>query len=510
MAAGDTTHASSEVELKLEFESHDAARIGAHPALAARASPPEERVLTSIYYDTEDDALHKAGVYLRVRERNGRFVQTIKASRAGLLDRSEWERELSGREPDLDAAKGTALEPLLTPGIRDALRPRFETRVRRKTYRIERGGSDIEVAIDQGEIVAGTLRRPISEVEFELKGGHTAGLFHLARSIAETVPLKLGMKTKAERGYELLACGDRAVEKAADIHVPPEMTSQDAFRAIAQNCLRQIVVNEPGMSAGKAESLHQMRIGLRRLRAALRFFTDLVADRDMEKIESELKWITQELGPARDLDIFAQEVLKPLHEAHPGDEGVAATYRDVEGKRDTAYARAKAAAETDRFRNAMLDFAEWMEVGAWSRADDSEREEMRDRPIADFARQELRSLRKRIRKRGKELHDLDVDQRHRLRITAKRLRYATEFFAATFSSEKGDKRRDDLLSALKDLQDALGGLNDLAAREALVAGSVSETVVAHLEAAKDDADKLLGDAEDAYAKIMATKAFWKG
>jgi hypothetical protein len=63
---------------------------------------------------------------------------------------------------------------------------------------------------------------------------------------------------------------------------------------------------------------------------------------------------------------------------------------------------------------------------------------------------------------------------------------------------------------LKDLQDALGGLNDLAAREALVAGSVSETVVAHLEAAKDDADKLLGDAEDAYAKIMATKAFWKG
>jgi inorganic triphosphatase YgiF len=322
--------------------------------LAASTTPPEERELISVYYDTDDDLLHKAGVYLRVRDAGGRFMQTVKALRpASLFERSEWERELPSHDPDLGAAKDTALEPLLTPEVRASLRPRFETRVRRKTYRVERGGSDIEVAIDVGEIAAGGRRGPISEVELELKGGHTAGLFHLARSLAETVPLELAVKSKAERGYELLAGGESLVEKAADIHIPPEMPSREAFRAIAHSCLRQVIINKPGMHRGNADSLHQMRIGLRRLRAALKFFAGVVADGDMERIESEMKWITQELGPARDLDVFAQEVIAPLKEAHPEDADLAAAHRDVEEKREAAYARAKTAFETDRFRNSM-------------------------------------------------------------------------------------------------------------------------------------------------------------
>jgi CHAD domain-containing protein len=249
---------------------------------------------------------------------------------------------------------------------------------------------------------------------------------------------------------------------------------------------------------------------LRWLRAALKFFADVVADGDMERIESELRWITKELGPARDLDVFAQEMLAPLKEVHPEDADLAAAHRDVEEKRDAAYARAKAAFATDRFRNGMLDFAEWMEAGEWTRADDAERVEISSRPIAEYAARELRGLRKRIRKRGKSLRDLDVGQRHKLRIAAKRLRYATEFFARTFPGEKSDKRRADTLSALKNLQDALGGLNDIATRPALVAGAASERVMNRLEAAKKDADKLLDEAAEAYAKFSRTKPFWKG
>jgi len=511
MAAGDTPHASSEIELKFEFDPGTAALIAAHSALAASTKPPEERELTSVYYDTDDNVLHKAGVYLRVRRTDGRFIQTIKALRpASLLERSEWERELPTREPDLDAAKDTALEALLAPEVRAALRPRFETRVRRKTYRLERGGSDVEVAIDEGEIVAASRRRPISELELELKGGDTSGLFALARSFAETVLLALAVKSKAERGYELLAGGEPVVEKAADIVIPSDMPSREAFRAIANNCLRQIIVNKPGISRGNADSLHQTRIGLRRLRAALKFFADLVADRDMDRIDSELRWIAQELGPARDLDVFGQEVLKPLKEAHPKDEDLTATHRDVEEKREAAYARAKAAFATERFRNGMLDFAEWMEAGEWTSTDDAEREEMRSRPIAEYATRELRRLRKRIKKRGKALRELDVGQRHKLRIAAKRLRYATEFFAHTFPGEKSDKRRQETLAALKDLQDSLGGLNDIATRPALVAGSASQRVMNRLEAAKEDADKLLDEAVEAYARFAHTKPFWKG
>jgi len=134
-----------EIELKLEFDDADLARIHAHPLLAATAS--QQKTLHTTYYDTADLVLRKAGVSLRVRDTNGRFVQTIKSAigNAGLFDRSEWEHEVKDRDIDLIAASGTALEPLLSVRVRNALRPVFKTRVNRTVYQVARNGSDIEV-----------------------------------------------------------------------------------------------------------------------------------------------------------------------------------------------------------------------------------------------------------------------------------------------------------------------------------------------------------------------------
>ena len=156
VAADALGDGSKEVELKLEFDPADGGRIEAHPAFAA--SPPENQALISIYYDTGDGALRRAGVYLRVRDNGTRYVQTIKAAKsdAELLERYEWEREVPGREPDLDAAEGTALAPLLTPGVCESLRPLFVSRIRRTIHRLEQDGSEIEIAIDEGEIVSST------------------------------------------------------------------------------------------------------------------------------------------------------------------------------------------------------------------------------------------------------------------------------------------------------------------------------------------------------------------
>jgi len=319
VAAREPARQASEVELKLEFDPADTARIASHPVLAA--AKPEEQRLTSTYYDTPDSALHKAGVYLRVREIDGRFVQTVKAAKnkTELLERLEWERQISSRMPELDQVAGTALEPLLTPKVRASLQPIFETRIRRAIYRIEHEGSDIEAAIDRGEIATRTYTRPISEIELELKQGERKELFRLARTLAETTPLRLEVKTKAERGYELLRDGGFKVDKATELDIPPETTAGEAFRMIAHSCLRQIIANEPAMCAGHAEALHQMRIGLRRLRAAIAIFDDVIADDDLKKVKAELKWITRELGPARDLDVFAADVLAPLRASQPKD-----------------------------------------------------------------------------------------------------------------------------------------------------------------------------------------------
>ena len=108
-------------------------------------------------------------------------------------------------------------------------------------------------------------------------------------------------------------------------------------------------------------------------------------------------------------------------------------------------------------------------------------------------------------------------QRHRLRIRAKRLRYATEFFAGTFPGETGAKRRAESLSALKDLQDALGGLNDLATRHALIADGLKGDAMeagksvptTRLAASDTQAETLMLKAEQAFARFAQTKAFWK-
>jgi inorganic triphosphatase YgiF len=496
---------ASEVELKLEFPPAEAVRLASHPALAAILSPPEEQALVSTYFDTPDDALHKAGVYLRIRECNGRFVQTVKApkSKTDIFERSEWEQPVSSCTPDLEGVKDTALGALLAPEIRAALQPRFETRIGRMIRRVETGGSEIEFAIDRGEINSRDRTRPICELELELKRGDKKALFRLARKLADDVPLRLEVKTKAERGYELLSHSALSPEKAKAIDIAPEMAAGEAFRAIALSCLRQIVANEPATCAGQAEALHQMRIGLRRLRAAIALYSDVVAGDDADTIKSELKWITRELGAARDLDVFASELAK---DEHLNQEAAAEARRDIEEKRAAAYAEVRSAIDSPRFRSAVLDLAEWIEIGAWAEEDEKDRRSVRDRPVFEHAKKQLAKLRKRIKRKGAKLRDLDVPQRHRLRIRAKRLRYATEFFAATFPGEQGAKRRSESLNSLKDLQDALGGLNDIAKHRDLIAGGIP---VAPLVSSEDRTEALLCEAEQAFGRFAETKPFWK-
>jgi CHAD domain-containing protein len=273
------------------------------------------------------------------------------------------------------------------------------------------------------------------------------------------------------------------------------------------------MANEPAMCAGDAEALHQMRIGIRRVRAALAVFADVVGDEDLAKIKKELRWMMRELGPARDLDVFGADVLHPLRADRPGDEVIAASHRDFQQRRMAAYARAAAAARSGRFRQAVLHIAEWIEAGPWTVDGDKQRKALR--AVAEHARKKLAPLRKRIKKKGAPLKHRSVGQRHRLRIRAKRLRYATEFFAATFPGEAAAKRRTESLAALKDLQDALGGLNDLATHRGLIVGglggdgnAIGPAAAAGLTDAKARTKNLLVKAEQALARFAGTKPFW--
>jgi CHAD domain-containing protein len=325
----------------------------------------------------------------------------------------------------------------------------------------------------------------------------------------EKIPLRLAAETKAERGYELIEDSEQAFEKAASVDLDRSMSCTEAFRVIAQNCLRQIITNEPGMCAGNAEALHQMRVGLRRVRAATKAFAEITADPQQGKIKAELKWVMKQIGPARDLDVFGTDVLEPLRQIDTDDPHLAEAQRSYNEMRRQAHESARSSIRSDRFRKILLDLAEWVKVGPWTT--NPALKEVRERKVTEHAAEILARWRKRFRKRGKKLGDLSPQQRHSLRMRAKDLRYVIEFFARLFSGRENRKRREAALAALERLQDTLGALNDLTARKEIMPKEINQSAHARrlIAAQESKAGELLYEAKAACAKFGKVKSFWK-
>jgi len=211
------------------------------------------------------------------------------------------------------------------------------------------------------------------------------------------------------------------------------------------------------------------------------------------------------LGPARDLDVFAADVFKHLSETGAGEKEFAEASRDFTLRREKAYAALANFVRSKRFRKTLLDVAEWVETGPWTRVRAGA-----EQPIKEHAADVQAKFRKQIRKKGSDLHELDARARHKLRIRAKKLRYMVEFFGGIFPGHKGVKRREAALNSLKTLQDTLGSLNDIAARKALVSDGdgLTRHVAAMVDAGEAKAGKLLQQARLAHAHFSKVKAFW--
>ena len=226
-----------EIEVKLEVPEADLPRLTASSLLRkASKSAPKPVNLVSVYFDTSKLQLHQKGLSLRVRQIGRHHVQTIKQENSGntaLFARGEWEHNVSAKQPDLDAARNTALALLLNKKLRDALKPVFETHIQRRVLQMRSGKSDIELSIDKGKVEAGRKSSPLCEVELELKQGHASDLFKLAKMLAHEVPVQLAVKSKADRGYALLTAETAAPVKAVPVAFAPESDVQHAFQIIA-------------------------------------------------------------------------------------------------------------------------------------------------------------------------------------------------------------------------------------------------------------------------------------
>jgi inorganic triphosphatase YgiF len=510
-----------EVEIKLEVAPASLTRLEQIPLISACKAPSKRTQEVSVYFDTDKQTLRKAGLTLRVRRIGDRYIQTIKTTaNASLFERDEWESEIEGDAPDLRLARDTALAPLLGRKFRRQLiKPMFETRVQRTVYPLADEKRAIALTVDQGDISAGGRSVPLCEIELELERGNATELFDVAREITQALPAQLALKSKSQRGYELLDGKPPAPIKMVAVDLAAGMRTRDGFAAIGRAGLRHIIANEPALLRNDPEGVHQMRVGLRRLRAAMALFADLLQDAQTAAIKGELKWLTQELAPARELEVLIKRVVAPVKKRHVSLDGIPGLSRELSEKRAAALERARSAVASARFRALTLEIAAWLETGHWTSPQDDHVRAQGDAPIEASATAELKRRWKKIRKKGKVLARLDAKRRHRLRIQAKKVRYATEFFAPLFSGKRAPKRRKKFLNALERLQDTLGDLNDIVVHEDLITAmrrgrrqsSPKRAFAAGLLTGREDArlDAALAAAVDACGGAAKVKPFWR-
>jgi triphosphatase len=267
---------------------------------------------------------------------------------------------------------------------------------------------------------------------------------------------EIDLRSTSERGYRR-ASGDKPIAVHAEaIELSNRMTAHQAFNVIAHSTLRHFSSNAEAVRKLDGEAIHQMRVGLRRMRAAISLFGAILPASSTAKVKAELRWLTGELAPAREIDVFVKERIKPLRGASEPKRGIRAIEKQFSTRHRQAFRRARDALETPRYRKLLIDILGWLEMPQ-PNADGASKI-----PIEKFAGEAMHRRIRKARKQGRHLADLSAVERHKLRIKIKKIRYAVDFFRSLYPA-KAQAGLERLSGQLKKIQDALGALNDFIA-----------------------------------------------
>ncbi len=464
------------------------------------------------YFDTPAGALGREGVSLRIRRSGDQRIQTAKLLGDGegvAARRGEWEWPIEGDTPELDRLAETPAGPALAK-LDGALRPLCATEIIR-TVRLLRLDEAVaaEVAIDEGEIQANGTGQPVSELEIELKEGRAGPLYRLALDLSEAAPLVLEPASKLARGAAMAGAAGPPARKAPDLDLAGDASAAEAFRRIIGSVLGHLLANMGPADRGDSEGIHQTRVALRRLRAALTLFQPRLEPHAVGRFNDELRRAGRIFGAARDWDVFVLETLAAA-EADGAEPGWLGLLGEAAGAlRNAAHGAARTELGAPRFTLLLLGLAAWAEDGAQNPALLGTAK--LTRPIAEVAPALLDRMTRKVSRRGRKLAHAMPPELHALRKAMKKLRYGIEFLGGLYPH----KRVKAYLGPCKDLQELLGQINDAAATPALAeqiaaAGHVGLTpavgAIAHWAERRDaDAKRHL---PKAWRSFRVARPFW--
>jgi inorganic triphosphatase YgiF len=376
--------------------------------------------------------------------------------------------------------------------------------MRRTRWPLNWKGGTISVTLDEGCIRAGDVSVAVLELELELKDGKLESVFAAAREMAKTLPLRPAVLSKDDRGYLLIRPGAKARAIPIELRPRPGLTIAAGFQELASRCWRQFAENAARMSAASdVEPVHQMRVALRRLRSLVSFNQALFSERERASFALATREIFKVLGAARDLDIV-METLKERGSSGRGSGGVEALGRE----RAAAYERVAALTASRRFCAFMLDIVAFIACGTWTKAANGARARTKD--LAAVAARIIDRQRRKLSE-FRDVSRLGAKKRHRLRIRAKKLRYACEFYGRLVETDRGGAARRAFIQNARDLQDALGRLSDresartLIRRRARSTPSMADLVVKENSRLERES---LRAAEKAFRRLAKRPPFW--
>jgi len=457
-----------EFEIKFALKQGDISRLFTKKYLDSKAFGRAQAIQT-IYYDTPDAALFRAGITLRWRKQGSRKpVLTFKLASSGgaaLFERTEIEVPAGPRGVDIDLFGDAVASQIRQTIAGGDIVPRCETNFKRQIALVETPVSSFEIALDTGQFLAGERAWPLNELEIELKRGDWAEMLDLAKELAGQAGLCLETVSKAERCLILAGLRPNA-RKAAPSLVREGMSLDAVMIFILSEGLRHFTDHLQSFRDDAApRAVHQMRVGLRRLRAALKIFGRTFPQASFSHYAARARDLANGLALARECDAFRELAFgHPLaHPDAPDDaKNLDASLARLRGK---AYADAAAIIDSAATTLFILELQSYIAKRGW-RSEIADDQLLRlTQPAAPFAEATLNRLFKKAKSRGEALLEKSDEERHEFRIALKNLRYNAQFFVTLFDHAKLYKAWN---AAMVQLQNSLGVHNDLAGAQAML------------------------------------------
>ena len=445
-----------------------AARTAALRAGRAADGPPVRRAELWVLLDTPGGALAEAGLALALVRRGRDWSHRLVAV-AGPVDMA------AAGGPEWPAPGGrVALSALPDGDMRARLQgilggaqvsPLARVSVRRTDWTLPRG---VTLGLDRLALAGpdGTgLTRAVARIG---PGGDVA--LTAARALVPQAGERLGSPPPEILAVALARFGAANPAKprnARPVPLEPGQTVEQAAALILAECAAQVRENVAAVRAGAAsEGPHQLRIGLRRLRATLGLFRHALTLSGAHRLAAEARWLGAEVGRLRDLDVIVEDVLLPEATAHPDEAGFERLALALRAEGAAVRAGLVRSLADDRAQGFLIDLFRFAQARDWRDGADKAHDAHLTESVASAGVAALDRRWRKVRRMARHIEDLDIPARHGLRKELKKLRYSAEFMGPLFPG----KRVARFVKRLRALQDVFGTLNDAATAQAVLAG----------------------------------------